>query len=133
MPITTIIPFPQALRKGAPKTKQRFTVACSRCSDSRAREKNSRRKKKNEGRTGVQFNALPTDRGALLSERVEQARFALEGGDTLVTTFSLQAQVHLLVAQLEGADLRQTGRLQVQTPIATPVSSPGTFASLARM
>ena len=90
-------------------------------------------KKKNEGRTGVQFNALPTDRRALLSERLEQARFTVEDGDTLVTTFSLQAQVHLLVAQLEGADLWQTGRLQVQTPIATLARSLGTFASLARM
>ena len=37
-----------------------------RRSDSRARENNSRRKK--------QFNSLPTDRRALLSERLEQAK-----------------------------------------------------------
>ena len=65
-------------------------LACSRRSASRAREKNSRRKKK-RGKTrggkgemaplfsppprspGVQFNSLPTDRRALLSERLEQA------------------------------------------------------------
>ena len=65
-------------------------LACSRRSASRAREKNSRRKKKKgrlEGERGkwppcspppprspgVQFNSLPTDRRALLSERLEQA------------------------------------------------------------
>ena len=63
-------------------------VACSRRSDSRAREKNSRRKK-NEGRlegerppssplppasfSDVQLNSLPTYRRALLSERLEQS------------------------------------------------------------
>ena len=63
-------------------------VACSRRSDRRAREKNSRRKK-NEGRLegerppsslppplrfpGVQLNSLPTYRRALLSERLEQS------------------------------------------------------------
>ena len=76
----------------------RLTVACSRCSDTRAREKNSRRKiKKGErlegerGRErslalvpprphrfpGVQFNSLPTDRHALLFERLEHYRLAL--------------------------------------------------------
>ena len=69
----------------------REPIVCSRRSDSRAREKNSRRKK-NEGRLegkrgrellslsstlprrfpGVKFNSLPTDRRALLSERLEQ-------------------------------------------------------------
>ena len=69
-------------------------LACSRRSDSRAQEKNSRRKKKNEGRVeeergsrppstapfpapsrfpGVQFNSLSTDRRVLLSEHLEQA------------------------------------------------------------
>ena len=52
-------------------------LACFRCSDSRARQKNSRRKK-NEGTPpvlsptprfpGVQFNSFPTDRHALLSD-----------------------------------------------------------------
>ena len=59
---------------------QGCVVACSRRSDSRAREKNSRRKKK-RGETrgfppprfpGVQLNSLPTYRRAL-SERLEQA------------------------------------------------------------
>ena len=75
-------------------------LACPRRSDSRAREKNSRRKKK-RGQTrgekgevlslspplspprfpGVQFNSLPTDRRALLSdESLEQAtRFSKRG------------------------------------------------------
>ena len=68
-------------------------LACSRRSDSRAREQNSRRKK-NEGRLGgerppssplvpppppplrfpgVKLNSLPTYRRALLSERLEQS------------------------------------------------------------
>ena len=84
-------------------------VACSRRSDSRAREKNSRgkpKKKKRRGETrggkgertrslafaspvppprpprfpGVQLNSLPTYRHALLSERLEQARFLYGGG-----------------------------------------------------
>ena len=72
-------------------------LACSRRSDSRAREKNSRRKKKrgmNRGGKGekvlsppppvpprfpgVQLNSLPTYRRALLSERLEQASQLLE-------------------------------------------------------
>ena len=70
-------------------------LACPRRSDSRAREKNSRRKKMKETREGkgessvalapppvpfppsrflgVQFNSLPTYRRALLSEPLEQA------------------------------------------------------------
>ena len=45
-------------------------IACSRRSDSRAREKNSRRKKEKKQQ---QLNSLPTYRRALLSERLEQA------------------------------------------------------------
>ena len=67
-----------------------FKLACSRRSDSRAREKNSRREKK-PGKTrggkgessprpprfpGVQLKSLPTYRRALLSERLEQAILA---------------------------------------------------------
>ena len=44
-------------------------IACSRRSDSSAREKNSRRKKKRR-----KFNSLPTDCHAVLSECLEQAR-----------------------------------------------------------
>ena len=44
-------------------------LACSRRSDSRAREKNSRRKIKKK--RGVQLNSLPTYRRTLLSERLE--------------------------------------------------------------
>ena len=62
-------------------------LACSRRSDSRAREKNSRRKKMRVPLCSplsrfpdVQFNSLPTDRRALLSERLEQAtRFSKRG------------------------------------------------------
>ena len=46
-------------------------LACSRRSDSRAQEKNSRRKKKRF--PGVQLNLLPTYRRALPSEHLEQA------------------------------------------------------------
>ena len=64
-------------------------LACSRRSDSGARQLNSRRKK-NEGTPpvlsppyrlpGAQFNSFPTDRRALLSERLEQAtRFSKRG------------------------------------------------------
>ena len=79
---------PGALRDDS---KKGCVVACSRRSDSRAREKNSRRKKKrgmNRGGKGkrvlspplpvpprfpgVQLNSLPTYRRAL-SERLEQA------------------------------------------------------------
>ena len=65
-------------------------LACSRRSDSRAQDKNSRRKKKNEGRLegergspsprfrGLQLNSLPTYRRALPSERLEPAKKTLE-------------------------------------------------------
>ena len=67
-------------------------LACFRRSDSRARQKNSRRKK-NEGTPavlsppppprfpGVQFKSFPTDRRALLSdERLKHAtRFSKRG------------------------------------------------------
>ena len=66
-------------------------LACSRRSDSRAPDKNSRRKKKkNEGRLegergspsprfrGLQLNSLPTYRRALPSERLEPAKKTLE-------------------------------------------------------
>ena len=64
-------------------------LACSRRSDSRAQDKNSRRKK-NEGRLegerespfprfrGLQLNSLPTYHRALLSERLESAKKTLE-------------------------------------------------------
>ena len=49
-------------------------VARSRRSDSRAREKNPRRKKKRVETRGVQPNSLPTYHRALLSERLEQTK-----------------------------------------------------------
>ena len=55
-------------------------IACSRRSDSRVPEKihvETNKQTNNEGRTphfpGVQFNSLPTDRRALLSEHLETA------------------------------------------------------------
>ena len=78
-------------RNTLPLPFARELIVCSRRSDSRALEKNSGRKKKGrlEGERGrellslssplprrfpgVQFNSLPTDRRALLSERLEQA------------------------------------------------------------
>ena len=54
----------------------RRTLACSRCSDSRAREKNSRPPLFPPPPLPppiVQPNSLPTYRRALLSERLEQA------------------------------------------------------------
>ena len=100
-------------------------VACSRRSNSRAREKNSRRIKK-EGRLegergkgegtflalappspprfpGVQFNSLPTDRRALLSERLEQ-----------VTTHKGNHTLHFIIITRSGN--RQLDRL-VQKPL----------------
>ena len=86
----------QVISWRAPFTQNRGStigLACSRRSDCRAREKNSRREKK-RGETrrgkgertlappsspsppcfpGVQLNSLPTYRRALLSERLEQA------------------------------------------------------------
>ena len=66
-------------------------LACSRRSDSRAPEKNSRRKKKKRGETlslftGVQLNSLPTYRRVLLSERLEQAFQLLEMYHRAVTS-----------------------------------------------
>ena len=52
-------------------------IACSRRSDSSAREKNSRRKKKRR-----KFNSLPTDCHAVLSECLEQARAQSEHEQT---------------------------------------------------
>ena len=63
-------------------------LACSTRSDSRAREKNSRRRKKNEGR--VHLNSLPTYRRALLSERLEQAN------TLLIWTISMAPLVSIL-------------------------------------
>ena len=64
-------------------------LACSRRSDSGARQLNSRRKKMRAPPLfspppyrlpGAQFNSFPTDRRALLSERLEQAtRFSKRG------------------------------------------------------
>ena len=89
----------EPLRTFAWEASGRVELACSRRLDSRAREKNSRRKKTRkrlEGERGnyrptpqssplfpgVQFNSLPTDRRVLLSERMEQARMELDRGTT---------------------------------------------------
>ena len=82
------------MRFERPRLKTLTEIACSRRSDSKAGEKNSRRNKKTRGRLegererelsppfvpsppprfpSVQFNSLPTDHRALLSERPEQA------------------------------------------------------------
>ena len=82
-----------------------FGLACSRRSDSRAREKNSGRKNKEKGKgkknvpppfprlPGVQFS-LPTDRRALLFERPEQGDFGLESRMVFEATTGVYERIY---------------------------------------